>query len=191
VNSYDTSLYPQDSFQGSGSQSEMEYAGFWRRFVAFFIDSIILGVILGAVNYGISMFLGSTFDQAAMTNAIMMQNPQDSEAMLNAMMTVMAGPMVDMLFVTSIASFLVYWLYFAGFESSNLQATPGKSVMGIIVTDVDGDQASFGLATGRALGKYLSSLILYIGYLMIAFTKKKQGLHDKIAGTLVIRKPRY
>jgi uncharacterized RDD family membrane protein YckC len=63
--------------------------------------------------------------------------------------------------------------------------------MGIIVTDVDGDQASFGSATGRALGKYLSSLILYIGFLMIAFTKKKQGLHDKIAGTLVIRKPRY
>ena len=186
-----TSFLNQDSFQGSGSQSVMEYAGFWRRFWAYIIDSIIFGIILHGINYVIGMYLGSTFDQAALSQAILAQNPQDSQAILNAMMDVMAGPMVDVFFISIIVNFLVFWLYFAGFESSGMQATPGKSVLGIIVTDMNGDRVTFGTATGRALGKYISALILYIGYLMVAFTKQKQGLHDKIAGTFVIRKSRY
>ena len=62
--------------------------------------------------------------------------------------------------------------------------------MDIIVTDLHGNRVSFGRATGRYFAKIISSIILFIGYLMIAFTEKKQGLHDIIAETLVEVKSR-
>jgi uncharacterized RDD family membrane protein YckC len=81
------------------------------------------------------------------------------------------------------------WLYFAGLESSARQATIGKSVMSLRVTDLEGQRLSFGHATGRFFAKLVSGLIPFlIGYLMAAFTEKKQALHDLIAGTLVLRK---
>ena len=79
------------------------------------------------------------------------------------------------------------WLYFALQESSARQATVGKRAMNIHVTDLLGRRISFGQATGRHFSKILSS-ILAIGYIMVAFTEKKQGLHDLIASTLVLRK---
>jgi len=80
------------------------------------------------------------------------------------------------------------WLYFALMESSEKQATLGKMALGIVVTDMDGKRISFGRATGRYFGKILSVVILLIGYIMIAFTDKKQGLHDMLANTLVVNK---
>jgi uncharacterized RDD family membrane protein YckC len=59
--------------------------------------------------------------------------------------------------------------------------------LGIRVTDLDGGRISFGRATGRYFGKILSGLILGIGFLMAAFTERKQALHDLLAGTLVVR----
>jgi uncharacterized RDD family membrane protein YckC len=53
---------------------------------------------------------------------------------------------------------------------------------------MNGARISFGNATGRYFGKILSGLILYVGYLMVAFTDKKQGLHDMMASTLVVLK---
>jgi len=73
-------------------------------------------------------------------------------------------------------------------ESSARQATLGKMAVGIVVTDERGARISFGRATGRFFAKFLSMLILYVGYLMAAFTEKKQGLHDVLAGTLVVRR---
>ena len=78
--------------------------------------------------------------------------------------------------------------YYAWFESSANQATVGKMALGIQVTDLNGNRISFGRALGRTLAKILSGLILLIGYIMAAFTEKKQGLHDMIAGTLVVKK---
>lgn len=82
---------------------------------------------------------------------------------------------------------IIGWLYFAFFESSNKQATLGKMVLHLQVTDEDGKKLSFWRATGRHFAKILSSIILFIGHLMIGWTKKKQGLHDIIAKTLVIK----
>lgn len=82
--------------------------------------------------------------------------------------------------------FMVGWLYFASMESSEQQATLGKSILGIKVTDSKGEKVGFGRATGRHFGKILSGIILMIGYIMAAFTNKKQALHDKISGCLVI-----
>ena len=60
--------------------------------------------------------------------------------------------------------------------------------LGIKVTDLDGNRISFGRATGRHFAKWLSALILGIGYIMVAFTAKKQGLHDQVASCLVVNK---
>ncbi len=80
------------------------------------------------------------------------------------------------------------WLYAALFESSHLQATPGKMALGIQVTDLNGERVSFGRATGRHFGKWVSALTLGIGYLMCLFTARKQCLHDLMAGCLMQRK---
>jgi len=79
------------------------------------------------------------------------------------------------------------WLYFALQESSVHQATLGKRALNIYVTDMYGRRITFGQATGRYFGKILSG-ILCIGYIMVAFTERKQGLHDLLAGTLVLRR---
>jgi uncharacterized RDD family membrane protein YckC len=82
----------------------------------------------------------------------------------------------------------ISWLYFALMESSARQATVGKMALGIVVTDLGGNRIGFGRATGRYFAKILSALILLIGFIMAAFTERKQGLHDIIAGTLVVKK---
>jgi uncharacterized RDD family membrane protein YckC len=83
-------------------------------------------------------------------------------------------------------TFIISWLYFAFQESSDRQATPGKSILGIKVTDMHGNRISFLNATGRHFGKILSSMILMIGYIIAAFTPRKQALHDMLASTLVV-----
>lgn len=87
----------------------------------------------------------------------------------------------------SIGNVIIAWVYFAGMESSGKQATLGKQLFHLKVTDVTGERISFGKATARYFSKIISSLILLIGYIMVAFTEKKQGLHDMIAGTLVLK----
>ena len=83
--------------------------------------------------------------------------------------------------------FLISLIYSSLMESSSWQATVGKRLIGIKVTDINGNRISFERATGRTFAKMLSGLILGIGYIMIAFTKRKQGLHDMLAGTLVVK----
>jgi len=88
----------------------------------------------------------------------------------------------------SLVTFVLQWLYYALLESGSRQATLGKRAMGIKVTDIEGNRISFGKATGRYFAKILSAIILFIGYLMMLWDDKRQTLHDKIAGTLVIGK---
>lgn len=85
-------------------------------------------------------------------------------------------------------SIVISWLYESLLLSSEKQATLGKMAMGLIVTDDNERRLTFGRATGRHFAKYLSSFILGIGYIMVAFTERKQGLHDMVASTLVIKK---
>ena len=85
------------------------------------------------------------------------------------------------------AQFLISLVYFGVMESSALQATCGMMLLGIKISDTDGKRISFWRACGRELACIISTLTLGIGYIMIAFTKKKQGLHDMIAETVVYR----
>lgn len=82
---------------------------------------------------------------------------------------------------------IIGWLYFALQESSRTQATLGKLVVGLYVTDEDGRRINFARATGRHFGKYVSGVLLAIGFLMAGFTARKQGLHDMLAKTLVLK----
>ena len=86
-----------------------------------------------------------------------------------------------------VASLVVGIAYHAGFESSKMQGTPGKRALGLVVTDVNGNRISFLRAVGRYFGKIISAIILFIGFIMVAFTERKRGLHDMIASTLVLR----
>jgi uncharacterized RDD family membrane protein YckC len=72
-------------------------------------------------------------------------------------------------------------------ESSKYRATVGKIALKLIVTDLQGNRISFSKALIRRFAMFLSA-ILFIGFLMVLFTKKKQALHDMIAGTLVLNR---
>lgn len=82
-----------------------------------------------------------------------------------------------------------WWLYEAYMTSSRFQATVGKLMVNIVVTDNLGARIRFLRATGRHFSKYLSVATLFIGFVMVGFTKRKQALHDKMAGTLVGKRP--
>jgi len=98
------------------------------------------------------------------------------------------APMMLGLFSAFTFFLVAQWLYFAGMESSARQATFGKAVMSLRVTDLKGQPLTFGHATGRFFAKIVSGLIPFaIGYIMAGFTEKKQAVHDMIAGTLVLR----
>jgi uncharacterized RDD family membrane protein YckC len=145
------------------------YAGFWRRFVAMIIDSLVfLPLIL------IAVLTSGLF-------GIAMQPKVDLEGLTGAVLGVGVVVLMCLLFVGS-------WLYHTAMESSRHQATLGKKALGIIVTDMNGNRISFARANGRFFGKWVSGMIMNIGYLMAAFTEKKQALHDILAGCLVVMK---
>lgn len=147
----------------------VQYAGFWKRFGAAVLDWLILS----AVNTVIEMI-----SVAAGILEFNFESTSDS-ADLN---------LTPAMWGVSTLGFIIMILYFALMESSSKQATLGKMVLGIVVTDGEGKRISFGRALGRNLAKIISDIILFIGHLMVAFTAKKQGLHDMIAGTLVVVK---
>lgn len=139
---------------------ERTFGGFWKRFAAYLIDSLILFV--GSVILAVPLVLLLGTDEASI---------ERYELPLNLL------------------SIVVGWLYFAIMESSERQATFGKQVLGIRVTDLDGERISFARASGRHFAKILSFLTLLIGFIMAGFTARKQGLHDMIAGTVVVNEP--
>jgi uncharacterized RDD family membrane protein YckC len=96
-------------------------------------------------------------------------------------------PEEQLIVIAGIAAYTIfYWLYFAVFESSPRQATPGKMMVGLFVTDEQGRRIGFARALGRTLGKVLSQMFCWLGYILALFTARKQALHDLIASTLVL-----
>ncbi len=179
MDNFDSPFYAQDSATMQPEPThEMEYAGFFRRFGAYLVDYALLAIIGGIISQVVFMFMGGNLMVWVNSTTIDPNNPVLPPELISTF--------GDILFVLVVVNFLITWLYFAGFESSGMQATPGKRVFGLRVADLDGDPVGFGTATGRFLGKVISSLLLGIGYLMAAFTAKKQALHDMIAGTVVL-----
>jgi uncharacterized RDD family membrane protein YckC len=142
----------------------VRYGGFWIRVVAFIIDAVIVQVVVMPLSFVVG---GVTGAMGAMGGG-----PRAGLPLLGGLMGAVIGMFGD-------------WLYEALMESSSRQATLGKMVFGMNVTDLSGNRISFGRATGRHFGKLVSAMILCIGFIMVGFTERKQGLHDMLAGTLV------
>ena len=154
------------------------YAGFWLRFVAVLID----GLLIGVVQFVAIMPLLAIFGIGVASNIENMESMDEAQAVS------MLGPMMAMGLATQVVFFVIQTLYFTLMESSSKQATVGKIVLGLKVTDVNGEKLDFAKALVRNLGKIVSSLIMCIGYIMAGFTEKKQALHDMMASTLVLKK---
>jgi uncharacterized RDD family membrane protein YckC len=87
----------------------------------------------------------------------------------------------------TLVGLLIGVVYTAGMQSSKSQATLGKMAVGIKVGNENGERISFLRAVGRYFATFLSTILLFIGYLMVIWDERKQGLHDKIAGTCVYK----
>jgi len=133
------------------------YAGFWKRFVAFVIDFLTLGM----AQYLVLIALGLQVEIS----------PDDPRA---------PG--------RSFVVLIVWWIYYAVLESSPLQASLGKRALDLAVTDLNGNRISFWRATARFWCKVISAIPLLVGFFMIPFTEKCQGLHDVLSGCLVLRR---
>ena len=142
---------------------DQRHAGFWIRVTAYILDAIVL--------WFIQLILGMDMIGAAIVE------PHH----LNEIPTLRV-------IIYFAMSALIFWLYFALMESSKSQGTVGKMAMGLKVVDENGERLSFGKATVRFFAKVLSTIILFIGFIMVAFNHEKQALHDKIAHTFVVFK---
>lgn len=89
-------------------------------------------------------------------------------------------------FKISAPALLFWWLYYALLESSDMQATVGKMVMGLKVTDMNGKKIGFWQATIRHFAKYISMMFVWFGYILALFTSRHQTFHDIVADCLVI-----
>ncbi len=157
---------------GESHRAASSYAGFWRRFISFGIDVIFVSIVVTGADAVLGFILG-----------IDVKPPGGIQAAVRAEVRQAAGAFLGM-----VVNSAIFWLYWALFESSALQATLGKMALGIKVTELHGNPISFSRATGRYFGKFISGLILGIGFLMAGWTEKKQALHDIMAGTLVVKK---
>jgi uncharacterized RDD family membrane protein YckC len=132
------------------------------RVLAYVIDALLMSAIFFPLGFALGLVMAASGSN------------QNSPEMVFARMLV------------NVVSIAAGWLYNALLESSSWQGTVGKKLLGLRVTDLDGQRIGFGRATGRYFGKILSGIICFVGFVMVAFTEKQQGLHDMMAGTLVL-----
>jgi uncharacterized RDD family membrane protein YckC len=159
---------PTGAVDHSVSLASLPKAGFWIRGVAFLMDAILVAALTwfgGLLVHG-SVWLGGTISTT----------PEVALEWLES-----AAGMTLSVFIE-----IAYFTLYVGHSGQ----TPGKKLLRLKIIRTNGEDVGFGLAVVRWIGQAISFLALGIGYLMIAFTRNKQGLHDKIAGTYVVRLPR-
>jgi uncharacterized RDD family membrane protein YckC len=149
------------------AQRPIVYAGFWLRAAAFLIDLLVIGFPVGV------FVLNPLMERAGIPT-------DDPWALMHA-----KGRQA---IAINLLGQMAFWLYWALLESSAWQATLGKKMLGLQVTDLHGRRISFARASGRFFGKVLSSLTVGMGYVMAGFTYNKQALHDRISNCLVLKK---
>jgi uncharacterized RDD family membrane protein YckC len=161
---------------GSLGKTSFEYAGFWIRFVAAFID----GIILGIVNIGFSI-AGGIFVGMSAGSSITgdVETMGDTSPFGIAMFVILS-------YIIPMAIGIWYYTYFTG--SPKHQATLGKKAVGLKVIRSNGEALTYKRAAGRYFATWLSSMILGIGYLMVVWNKEKEALHDLICDTRVVKK---
>ncbi|MGA0588251.1 RDD family protein [Dyella sp. KRB-257] len=152
------------------------YAGFWKRFLAYIIDALVLYI----PNKLIMDAMGAGAAQARLGEAM-----QAAAGNIQAMLDAYSRFYAEIGNATLVTGVLA-WLYFALCESSVWQGTLGKLALGIRVTDLHGARISLPRALGRYPAKFLSVFTLGFGFLMAGWTSRKQALHDMVASTLVL-----
>jgi len=149
------------------------YGGFWLRLLAHLIDHVILGAIAAPLFFMLVLpSIVRVINEAE-------RNREPSPELIIAI--------VSSVFIYIVLAFVGQWLYEALLTSSSWQATLGKRVLQLKVTDEFGNRIGFGRATGRFFAKILSSMFFCIGFIMVGLTDRKRGLHDMLAGTLVMK----
>jgi uncharacterized RDD family membrane protein YckC len=148
------------------TETTAAYAGFWLRLVAAVVDMLAMYMPFAFVFFLVMV----------VTKLVNARKGYD--------------PGVIFLMASPIALIVGTWLYFAVMESSPWQATLGKKLLGLYVTDLNGQRLTLNRATGRTLAKYLSVMTAGVGYLLCGVTERKQALHDLVARCLVLRRSR-
>jgi len=149
------------------------YGGFWLRLLAHLIDHVILGAIAAPLFFMLVLpSILRVINEAE-------RNREPSPELIVAI--------VSSIFIYVVLAFVGQWLYEALLTSSSWQATLGKRVLQLKVTDELGNRIGFGRATGRFFAKIVSSMFFCIGFIMVGLTDRKRGLHDMLAGTLVMK----
>ncbi|MFW7377440.1 MAG: RDD family protein [Oligoflexus sp.] len=152
---------PEPTHQFEQRPDQAQPGGFWIRFIANLIDGLVVGVITVPVNFVIGLLSGQ-------------QGTAESFGIMGF-------------------NYLFNWLIvgvFAGYFYSQKGATPGKLVFNLYVRDADtGSNISFWKGFFRdSVGKTISALVFFIGYIMAAFRKDKAALHDLMLNTRVWKK---
>jgi uncharacterized RDD family membrane protein YckC len=158
-------------------------AGFWQRYVAYFVDVLLLSIVnqvLVTAGLAVAFTAGGGFDLEAWTQRAIANPPVDLDGAL-----ALPAPLGWLTAASLVAYVVVAAAYFIGLEASSKQASFGKQLVGIRVTDRDGNPPGFGRAAGRFFAATLSWLTLNLGHALAAWTKERRALHDYLAGTRV------
>ena len=155
-----------------GSSRKVRPAGFFSRLVAFMIDLVIISVISTLLVTGINEILTFFGVKILITRWI---NSSINAETINSILKILVV----------ILYYIFSFFYFAIFYAL-ISYTPGKYLIGLRVVRTDGYRLGFWKSALRAMGYYLSALLLFMGFFWIIIDKRRQGLHDKIAGTVVI-----
>ena len=161
------------------------YAGFWWRVLAWFLDSVILALADSLIGLLTELRqVGTSFEppggDAATAVSFTPAMAQGTQFAIPGHLHVHGGGL-------SLVSIALAIAYFVLLESSRWQATVGKRACRLRVTDLSGRRIGIGRALGRYCAKFVSALLLGIGFLMVGWTRRSQGLHDLMADTLVMR----
>ncbi|HUU75367.1 MAG TPA: RDD family protein [Methanoregulaceae archaeon] len=170
-----------------GTVSTDRHAGLGGRFLAAVIDLLFL-VLIDFFVIGVITTLAWLFTRPSPVSeafVMLMQYYRHIPRTDGYGNVVNAVVPTQLLVTAGLLLIIVPWLYFGYLESSKNQATLGKIALRIAVTDMNGNRITFARATLRFFAKIISVLTLFVGFIIIAFTRRKQGLHDIIAGCLM------
>jgi len=151
----------------------LEFAGFWRRALAMLIDVIALLVICGVIILTFAPYQWFSLGSLVGSSDVFNEPP---------------WRMVPYLIAGNVVSLLVNVAYFVGFWVWRGQ-TPGKMLMNIKIVRSDNTRIKISQALLRYLGYIVSAAVLFIGFIWVAFDPLKQGFHDKMAETFVVKVP--
>ncbi len=160
-------------------------AGFWKRYVAYFIDIVLVYLALELLSRLFFSAPGAGDMQQLRAILTAVQNQQELSPDQTALLTHAVASLSSMLVFSGLAYVVIAGAYFALCESSRWQATLGKRLLGIKVVDADGKRIGFGRAVGRFFAAGLSWLSMNIGHAMVAWTRERRALHDYVADTRV------